>query len=98
MGCDRSISKATNRMGVASRTAPGRHVHYFGAAARIDVMFEQLEYLLTHESQDCPAGCEDCKRLKKAERWLLLPFHAAASRQASKPAAAARPGRLQPQT
>jgi len=40
----------------------------------IDVMFDQLEYLLAHESQDCSAGCKDCERLKAVGDWLLLPF------------------------
>jgi hypothetical protein len=40
MGCDRPISTATNRTGVASQTASDPRVGYFGPASMIDVMFE----------------------------------------------------------
>jgi len=44
-------------------------------------MFDQLAYLLGHESQGCPAGCQDCIRLKEIEGWLLQPFRATETRK-----------------
>ncbi|MGP8247701.1 MAG: hypothetical protein ACLQVN_24715 [Bryobacteraceae bacterium] len=52
----------------------------------VDAMFDQLEYLLDHESQDCPAGCADCERLKAVAAWLLLPFRLPQNSQPSTPA------------
>ena len=72
MADERSISKAIKRTRAASQTAPRSTVRYLGPASMIDVMFEQLEYLLTHECQT--AGCQDCQRLKGVSAWLLLPF------------------------
>ena len=37
---------------------------------------DQLKYLLRHETQGCPAGCQDCIRLREIEGWLLKPFRA----------------------
>jgi hypothetical protein len=48
---------------------------YIEAAPLIDVLFEQLGYLLTHSSETCSAGCVDCARLDHVRRWLLSPFH-----------------------
>ena len=47
---------------------------YVEPAPRIDVMWDQLHYLLAHGRQGCPAGCGDCLRLKQVESWLLQPF------------------------
>jgi hypothetical protein len=73
MSCDRSISRATNRTGISNQTDSGRPMRYFGPASMIDLLFDQLEYLLAPESRDCPARCEDCKPLKRVGGWLLLP-------------------------
>ena len=59
---------------------PGHRVCYVEASPMIDVMFDQLEYLLVHGNRGCPAGCEDCVRLKQVEAWLLQPFRETASR------------------
>ena len=74
---DRSILKAAKRANCKGQRAPGRGVRYLGQASMTDVMFDQLEYLLSHQSEDCPPRCQDCERLKKAGRWLLLPFRTA---------------------
>lgn len=74
MSSDRSISKTGSRTGLTGQTAPGSGVRYVGEASMTEVMFDQLEYLLTHQSENCPARCLDCERLKRAGRWLLLPF------------------------
>jgi hypothetical protein len=73
---DPLISKLADQTFVASEAAPGHQVCYIVAAPTMKVMFEQLEYLLAHESQGCPAGCQDCIRLREVEGWLLQPFRA----------------------
>ena len=88
MSSDRSIPKAAKLANLKGQRASGRRVRYLGQASMTDVMFDQLEYLLSHQSEDCPPRCQDCQRLKKARRWLLLPFRTARrSRPAAPPAA-----------
>jgi hypothetical protein len=45
-----------------------------------DVMFDQLEFLMTHSSPDCPY-CEDCQRLLAVKAILLQPFQEGTCRQ-----------------
>ena len=66
------ISGPANQTLVASQAAPGHRVSYIEAAPTMNVMFDQLEYLLGHESQGCPAGCQDCIRLR-GNRGLATP-------------------------
>ena len=73
MSCDRSISRATNRTGISNQTESGQRMRYFGPASMIDLMFDELEYLLARESRGGPARSEDCKRRKRVGGWLLLP-------------------------
>jgi hypothetical protein len=79
MGHDSSISEAANGTGVVGQAAPGHSVRDVGPAPMVDVMFDQLEYLLAHKSRGCPRGCGSCKRLKQVENWLLLPFRTTGS-------------------
>ena len=51
-----------------------REAHLIKAAPLTEVMFEQLEYLITHASGHCPKDCFDCHRLERVQNWLLLPF------------------------
>jgi hypothetical protein len=76
MQSDRVISELANQTLVASQPAPGHRVSYIEAAPTMNVMFDQLEYLLGHENQGCEAGCPDCIRLREVEGWLLQPFRA----------------------
>jgi hypothetical protein len=76
MHSDPLISELANQTFVASDAAPGRRVCYIEAAPTTKVMFDQLEYLLGHKSQACPAGCRDCIRLREIEGWLLQLFRA----------------------
>jgi hypothetical protein len=39
-----------------------------------DVLFEQLSYLVSHASQNCPPGCAICARLSRVLAPLLEPF------------------------
>jgi hypothetical protein len=71
---DTLISELVNHTLVASQAAPAHGVCYIEAAPAKIVMFDQLEYLLGHESLGCPAGCQDCMRLREVEGWLLQPF------------------------
>jgi hypothetical protein len=81
MGHDWSISDAANGTSVVGETTPGHRVCYVEPAPTIDVMFDQLEYLLAHKSRGCPPGCGSCKRLKQVESWLLLPFRTNGQRE-----------------
>jgi hypothetical protein len=45
-------------------------------APLIDVLFDQLEYLVSHMDHGCPPGCPDCSRLEQIVKLLLLPFGA----------------------
>ena len=45
-----------------------------GSAPVADVMFDQLEYLLSHVRQQCPPLCPECERLQQVSTWLLRPF------------------------
>ena len=74
MHSDPLISEPAHQTLVASQPAPGHRVCYIEAAPTMKVMFDQLEYLLGHEGQGCPAGCQDCIRLREVEGWLLQPF------------------------
>ncbi len=38
------------------------------------VMFEQLEFLLSHESGHCAPQCAECARLSRVQELLLRPF------------------------
>jgi hypothetical protein len=50
------------------------HVSYSEPAPLVDVMFEQLEYLVAHRSAICTPGCSECARLGQVQQWLLRPF------------------------
>ena len=46
---------------------------YLPAADLVDVLFEQVEYLVNH-GRECRAGCADCVRLTRMKSCLLRPF------------------------
>lgn len=50
------------------------HVSYTEPAPLVDVMFDQLEYLVAHCDEDCVPGCADCARLAQVQMCLLGPF------------------------
>jgi hypothetical protein len=74
---DALIHKLPDQTFAASQAAHNRGVCYVAPASDIDVMFDQLEYLLAHQNNGCPAGCQDCLRLKQVKVWLLQPFRPA---------------------
>lgn len=46
----------------------------------VDVLFDQLQFLVAHGSLQCPEGCPECVRLEQVKGWLLLPFRATDTR------------------
>jgi len=46
---------------------------YLAETALLDVLLEQLEYLVAHDD-GCAPGCPDCRRLAQVKRCLLQPF------------------------
>jgi hypothetical protein len=81
MQSDPLISEPADQTFIATGAAPSHQVCYIEAAPAMNVMLEQLEYLLAHNSEECPAGCRDCIRLRKVGGWLLRPFRAAGTRE-----------------
>jgi hypothetical protein len=41
----------------------------------LDVLEEQLEYLLDHAGVTCAPNCAECRRLQTVKAALLRPFH-----------------------
>jgi hypothetical protein len=58
----------------ASATAPAVQSCYVESAPVVDVLFDQLQYLVTHSGRSCPPDCLECGRLERVKHWLLLPF------------------------
>jgi hypothetical protein len=70
---DLSEPPAAEATGPTVGTATERASTYLPAATLTDVLFEQLDYLLTHAG-NCLPGCSDCGRLEQVKRCLLQPF------------------------
>ena len=63
-----------------------RKVHgscYTKSASLVDVMFDQLEWLICHASGKCPPGCPHCARFEQVKNLLLMPFRAENTHQAA---------------
>ena len=52
----------------------GRRSCYIEPASLVDVMFDQLAWLLEHANASCPPECPHCARLEQVKNLLLLPF------------------------
>jgi hypothetical protein len=52
----------------------GRSASFIEPAPLIHVLFDQLEYLVSHTVPECPPGCPDCDRLEQIRKLLLVPF------------------------
>jgi hypothetical protein len=61
----------------ASNTPLEDRVLYLEPASLLDVMMEQLEYLVEHRDGNCGSGCPDCARLEQVQSSLLRPFRPA---------------------
>jgi hypothetical protein len=70
-----SISSSPNR-GPRGSAEVGHRCRYLGpAASTVDVMWEQMEFLVAHAGKACKPGCPECSRLEQVKRYLLQPFH-----------------------
>ena len=69
-----SISSSPNRgPRVSAKVQHG--CSYLGpAASTVDVMWEQMEFLVAHAGEACKPGCPECNRLEQVKRCLLQPF------------------------
>ena len=47
---------------------------YIEPASLVEVMFDQLAWLLEHASASCSPECPHCARLEKVKNLLLAPF------------------------
>jgi hypothetical protein len=47
---------------------------YIEPASLVEVMFDQLAWLLEHASASCSPECPHCARLEKVKNLLLEPF------------------------
>jgi hypothetical protein len=74
MNTERPIGNAKIPAGVAVETAQMAKSCYVASAPMVDVLFDQLQYLVTHSGRDCPPECLECGRLERVKHWLLLPF------------------------
>ena len=54
----------------------GRRCCYIEPASLVEVMFDQLAWLLEHASASCSPECPHCARLEKVKNLLLVPFQA----------------------
>ncbi len=79
MDSDRLPSTPENQA-IGLNSVVERRVCYVEPASAVDVMLDQLQYLLGHDGRTCPIGCNDCVRLKQVERWLLQPFRSSGRR------------------
>jgi hypothetical protein len=71
---DRSLYNTADQASIAKPAAIERNVYNLKAAPLINVMYEQLEYLIGHSDGTCSPDCIDCGRLEQVINWLLLPF------------------------
>jgi hypothetical protein len=54
----------------AAEATVRKSFEYGPASDEADVLHEQLEYLIRH-SQDCPAECQECRRLASVKQLLM---------------------------
>ena len=76
MDPDLWISDAVTQPSSTVPEAEAGHSRYVEPAPLMDVMIDQLEYLVAHKSAECPPNCLACERLEQVEGWLMLPFRA----------------------
>ena len=61
--------------GAAGAVSPHRKARcYVTLAPLLEVMEDQIHYLIGHAGRQCLPGCPDCVRLEEAKRCLLRPF------------------------
>ena len=68
---------------------------FIAPAPLIDVLFDQLEYLVSHTGVECSAGCLDCTRFEQIKKLLLVPFESPDTPEMLNPLRPASVGRPQ---
>lgn len=66
------MSSPENPFGAKPSTAAA--AIYVQSPPLVEVMCEQLEYLVMHAAQGCTPACLDCARLEQVKNCLLEPF------------------------
>jgi hypothetical protein len=61
----------------------GRGSCYVDPSPLVDVLFDQLAYLVSHARQGCPLGCPANTRFERVQRLLLMPFEEAEAHDAT---------------
>jgi len=86
MNSNQSSSGAAYQPCTSSKAARVGSACYIDPAPLMDVMLDQLRYLLSHKSAACAPDCADCDRLAGVQSWLLLPFRITATQGSAAPA------------
>jgi len=47
---------------------------YLPSSSAASILWEQMEYLMSHDGVNCHPGCLDCRRLALVKKDLLQPF------------------------
>ena len=68
------VAKLMTIPGPPTSLNEGRHSCYIEPASLVEVMFDQLTWLLEHASASCSPECPHCARLEKVKNLLLVPF------------------------
>ncbi|HZT32651.1 MAG TPA: hypothetical protein VFA33_22365 [Bryobacteraceae bacterium] len=72
---DTPVTQIQDPLGRTAGEAAGpRPAVFLNPAPLVDVLIEQVEYLVGHLSRACPPRCPDCARLERAMVYLLKPF------------------------
>jgi hypothetical protein len=61
--------------------AVARKRRFVEPAPAVEVMWEQMEFLVAHAGPKCSPDCAECVRLEQVKQWLLRPFDLDASRR-----------------
>ena len=76
METDHSTHQARGNQTPATQRQPAVSGCYLSSPPLEEVLFEQLHYLVSHASHECPRGCAICHRLSRVLGPLLEPFRA----------------------
>ena len=68
------MARLTTLPGPPTSLNKGRRSCYIEPASLVDVMFDQLAWLLEHASASCTPECPHCARLEQVKNLLLVPF------------------------
>lgn len=60
--------------GLESAVSGRRRPVFLEPAPLVEVLTEQIEYLVGHLAEACPPRCPECARLERAMLYLLRPF------------------------